>query len=36
VCEAASRGGAITLRGLTDQQLMAQRSSLLMPEIAVG
>jgi len=32
----ACRGGAITLHGFTDQQLLAQLSSLLMPEMVVG
>jgi heterodisulfide reductase subunit A-like polyferredoxin len=36
VCVAACRGGAITLHGFTDQQLLAQLSSLLMPEMVVG
>jgi len=32
----ACQGGAITLHGFTDQQLLAQLSWLLMPEMVVG
>ena len=31
----ACRGGAITLHGFKDQQLLAQLSSLLMPEMVM-
>jgi heterodisulfide reductase subunit A len=33
LCVAACRGEAITLHGFTDQQLLAQLRSLLMPEM---